>query len=289
MSITQLLNDFIEQESLPNAYIKEAEERFIPLAKSIIAHHDGANKPIIVGINGAQGSGKSTLCALLAKLIPQISDLCVVSMSLDDFYLTKNERLLLSQNVHPLLATRGVPGTHDTELLASVLSDLVNHIPCTIPVFDKAIDDRAEPVFHQTVDGNTDIIILEGWCVGVTAQSDEDLKKPVNALEAHQDARCIWRSFVNAELAGPYQSIFANIDYMIMLRSPSFDCIYKWRCEQEHKMLSKLGSQDGLGMSDAQILRFIQHYQRITEHGLNTLGDSCNVVYQLDENRNIVS
>jgi D-glycerate 3-kinase len=82
-----------------------------------------------------------------------------------------------------------------------------------------------------------------------------------------------------------------------MLRAPSFDAIYRWRCEQEHKMRERLlqtkqvnisnKKASCIGMSDEQILRFIQHYQRITEHGLHSLAPLCDKVFELDEHRRI--
>jgi D-glycerate 3-kinase len=296
MKPEQILRDFIRDEKLPNDYIDVAAEHFLPVLDAIKSHHNSAKRPLIVGINGAQGSGKSTLSSLLTVFFNKITDLHCVSMSLDDFYLTKAEREELAQNTHPLLLTRGVPGTHDIPLLTDVIQSLQTANTAIIPRFDKAIDDRAPRAQWQHLTQPADVIILEGWCIGTPPQSVTALNEAINTLERSEDPDGKWRHFVNEQLSGPYAQVFASIDFLIMLRAPSFDAIYRWRCEQEHKMRERLlrtnhvlsdENNSCIGMSDEQILRFIQHYQRITEHGLHTLAPLCDIVFELDEYRRI--
>jgi D-glycerate 3-kinase len=297
MKFDDVLKDFIEAEKLPVDYIYVARKCFLPLLNQIETHHNRAKKTLLVGINGAQGSGKSTLSGLLNALINQTTQLKSIAISLDDFYLTKEQRIALSLDQHPLFKTRGVPGTHDTQLLTSTIETLKAGLPCTIPRFDKARDDRAAESHSQEVEHTIDVIIFEGWCVGTPAQTEAELAKPINSLEAQEDFYGKWRRYANTQLAGPYKKIFDHIDLMIMLRAPSFDAVFRWRCEQEHKMRERLtqaaqqtnhgADNSTIGMSDAEILRFIQHYQRITEHGLSNLAPLCDVVFELDADRNI--
>lgn len=42
-----------------------------------------------------------------------------------------------------------------------------------------------------------DVVIFEGWCVGVTSQSDHLLQVAVNELELKEDKDMIWRKYVN--------------------------------------------------------------------------------------------
>lgn len=294
MNIEQCVENFIAVELLPQSIKQTASEWFIPLllrvTKQVHAHQNIASRPFLLGINGAQGSGKSTLSSLLVRLCADVFKLQAVSLSLDDFYLTKRQRIQLSESVHPLLATRGVPGTHDTALLQATLDKLNRLQPCTLPVFDKATDDRAHTQHTKLITSPLDIIVLEGWCVGALPQDEKELVKPINTLEAEQDMDGRWRRFVNTELKDDYQQIFSQLDYLIMLKAPCFDQIYTWRCEQEHKMQQKNKAQ-GLvkgGMSDEQIATFVMHYQRITEHSLLHLVPLCNEVFELDQYRNIV-
>jgi len=274
LNIEESLNAFIEREKLPSDYSRAAKTWFIPLlervANLVQAHQNSASEPFVLGINGAQGSGKSTLSALIVSLCNDIYGIKSVCMSLDDFYLTKAKRTELSRSVHPLLDTRGVPGTHDMRLLQDTLGKLKKGESCAIPSFDKASDDRSPEEAWQSVDIALDLIILEGWCVGIPPQANNELIEPVNELERAQDSDAHWRQYANTKLKDDYQWVFSQFNYLVMLKAPSFKQIYAWRCEQEHKMHAKNRSR-GLpegGMNDAEIDAFIQHYQRITEHGV---------------------
>ena len=141
---------FLEEEGLPASYRDTAEAWFSPLVQSILRHYNEqtsvlASSPQIIGIHGCQGSGKSTLAALLEAWLRNISDLNVLRLSIDDFYLTKHQRRSLAEAIHPLFATRGVPGTHDIGLLEMVLRAVIARSPqeIFIPEFDKAKDDLA--------------------------------------------------------------------------------------------------------------------------------------------------
>lgn len=216
-------------------------------------------RPILVGLAGPQGSGKSTLASEVsaglaaAGLVPAI-------LSLDDFYLTRAERLTLALQVHPLLTVRGPPGTHDIGMLSSAIEALLAGKPATLPRFDKGRDDRSASYQEVSV---ADLVLLEGWCVGATPQTDEALAEPVNALERVEDAGGVWRAFVNTCLAA-YQPLFSRTDLLIQLRSPDFETVFDWRWEQEVKLRATAA---GPGVMDqAGVRRFVQHYERITRH-----------------------
>jgi D-glycerate 3-kinase len=289
------LTDFITKHRLPETYILDAQQWFAPVAETIAGKWKKAGKPLIVGINGSQGSGKSTLADYLALLCRKKYHLNVVVLSIDDFYLTLQQRILLSKTVHPLMATRGVPGSHDIELALDVIRSLTDGSATTlIPRFDKSVDDRFPQDKWDTVASPTDLIILEGWCVGATAQTEKALLEPVNELEKEEDPDAIWRNYVNQQLAGVYQELFNMVDIWIMLKAPSFDCVYQWRLEQEKKLRNSLsnsssGTDSNKIMDDSGVKRFIQHYQRITEHLLDTLPEKVDILFELDENRKVLN
>lgn len=223
------------------------------VAEAIAGRHAALRRSILVGLSGAQGSGKSTMAPRLAALLAQ-RGLCAVVLALDDFYLTKAERAELACEVHPLLATRGVPGTHDTGLLAASIDDLLAGRPARVPHFDKGDDDR---VGFRTLEGPVDVILLEGWCIGARAQPAAALAEAVNTLEREEDADGIWRRWVNHRLASEYAALFARLDLAVLLRAPDFAVVERWRTEQE----AHLGPR---AMAPALIARFVQHYERIT-------------------------
>ena len=231
-------------------------------------------KPRVIGISGAQGSGKSTLAGLLAQTLDE-SSVPVVNVSLDDYYLTKQERQRLSQDVHPLLATRGVPGTHDTAWLAHTLnafhSDSPEAVSVTVPMFDKGLDDR---VGTQTRSG--DVLILEGWCVGASAEDEQMLTHPVNALEAEEDPDGRFRHWVNAQLAQHYEPLWQQVDFWIQLRVPGMAEVRTWRAQQE------LALPQARRMGKEALRRFIDHYERLTLAQLRTPARIPGLVVYLD-------
>jgi len=115
----------LERHQLPPAYLRYAQKWFDPLAEWLAGHQFGAKRPLLVAVNGCQGSGKTTVCDYLAALLEADHGCRVVALSLDDFYLTRAQREVLARSVHPLLATRGVPGTHDMQLLEQTLEALL--------------------------------------------------------------------------------------------------------------------------------------------------------------------
>ena len=285
------IHGFLKTHQLPSTYADTAQEWFIPLCERLVKHQEGASNssgtPLVVGINGCQGSGKSTLTDFISAYLTSIYAKKVVCLSIDDFYLDKSQRNALSIKVHPLLATRGVPGTHNMPLALDTFKQLKGHGQVALPRFNKAIDDPFPVNQRPVISAPPDIIILEGWCVGVTPQNATDLKQPINSLEENHDPLGIWRSFVNTELSNDYQSLFDQIDYRVMLKAPSFECVYRWRLEQEHKLAEATkGASTGV-MSDEEVSQFIQNYQRLTEHALKTLPMKCDTVYSLDETRTI--
>jgi D-glycerate 3-kinase len=215
----------------------------------------------VVGVTGPQGSGKSSSAGALALLL-RSRGLATAILSLDDLYLTLAERRRLAAEAHPLLLTRGVPGTHDIALGLSIIDGLGQASATAIPRFDKARDDRRERADWDVVAGPIDVIVFEGWCVGATPQAEAALVQPINELERTRDPDGAWRRYVNAALAGPYQALFGQIGYQALLRSPGFDAVLGWRLEQEHKLRELRGAD--AGQSDPEVAVFVQHYERLT-------------------------
>lgn len=285
----QTLADFLAEHRLPKSYADTAEQYFLPLAASLAGRQVALGRPMLVGINGSQGSGKSTLGALLEYILPRDHGLSAIALSIDDFYHTREHRKSLADTIHPLLMTRGVPGTHDVELMRATINALTNDTGAVqVPRFDKAQDDRAELAHWHQVGAPVDVILLEGWCVGIPAQSDEQLRSPVNQLEQNEDPDGHWRRWVNQQLRADYEPFYATLDLLIMLQAPGFECVHRWRLEQEHKLAARIGADNNRIMSEAQIARFIQHYQRLTEHGLMQLPDRADGLFRLDHDRAIV-
>jgi len=241
----------------------------------------GRTSPLVVGICGAQGSGKTTVAASVVRRL-EADGIAAAALSLDDLYLTRGERERLARTVHPLLRVRGVPGTHDVALGISVLDALEAGRETLLPRFDKASDDRAAE--GTAVSADVRVVLWEGWCIGAVAEPDAALGLPVNALEAREDADGGWRRWVNRQLAGPYQCLWARIDSLVLLRAPSFDVVRGWRIEQEQALRRATGG----GMTDQAVGRFVEFYERLTRHILREMPGRCDLMLTLDERRRIV-
>ena len=289
----KILTD-LEKQGLPRVYADYISDYIAPVASEINRRRKHQNGALLVGVHGAQGTGKSTLAHFLSVLLESNYGLKSVCLSLDDFYLTRAERRVLAQSVHPLLQTRGVPGTHDIALLQSTLHQLMNAADgsiTSIPRFDKAHDDRKPAEGWDTVHGAIDIIILEGWCVAAPPVLEQDLVLPINTLERVEDPDGDWRRWVNCQLAGDYQDLFASIDYLLMLQAPSFECVEQWRGLQEQKLIAGLSARGETAtqtMDKSGIQRFIQHYERITRHCLNVVPSASDCVLQLDHEHRMI-
>lgn len=277
-------------EALLDSYVAIAEQ-----AISQVRHRPG--RLVVLGLCGAQGSGKSTTARVIQDALRELAGLSIATLSIDDLYLSREARRVLASEIHPLFATRGVPGTHDVARGLAVLENLASAAADTVtclPRFDKATDEPVAPVDEPRVVGRPDVLIFEGWCVGARAQPISALGDPVNELERVEDPQGRWRRYVNERLAGEYQRLYSRIDRLIMLRAPRFECVVAWRQEQEHRLAARV-RQSGMSpsnlrvMSDAEVARFVMHYERVTRHVLEHMPAYADVVVELSEAREVAS
>lgn len=286
----QLIKDFIQRERLPTTYLPDATLCFLPLLHDIEAKLQSSRQgPLLIGINGAQGTGKSTLAKLLSSLLTS-NGRRAANLSIDDFYYSKAKRQELADEIHPLLRSRGVPGTHDVDLALNLIEQLCaagSNQQITLPRFDKSLDDCRPVAACEQIQGPIDIIILEGWFVGAKAQAGDELTQAINELEINEDSDGRWRAYVNQQLAGSYQSLFEKIHILLMLQAPGFEQILEWRSLQEEK-LRALAVTNASGLMDRKAIKhFIQHFERLTRHCLRTLPDSADRVFQLNTEHRI--
>lgn len=280
--------DFLHRESLPGDYRQTIDSALVPLADALATRARLSDCMVVAGLCGTQGSGKTTAAAVLVELLAH-RGLPATALSIDDFYLPRATRGELARQVHPLLQTRGVPGTHDVELAQATIDSLAGPEPTLVPVFDKARDDRLPRTAWRSVPGAQRVVILEGWCVGARPQADDEVDTPINALETEEDPRGTWRRYVNSALAGPYRPLFDRLSPLVLLAAPSFDVVREWRGEQERKLRARIAREGGDGsrlMDDAQLLRFISHYERVTRHILDEMPARADHLICLDRQRN---
>jgi len=250
----------------------------------------GCRRPLILGVCGAQGSGKSTLSRHLCERIEARGGRVAI-LSIDDLYLPRDRRAQLAADVHPLFATRGVPGTHDVALGLSLIDGLRAGTTVRLPRFDKASDDPRPEGEWPAVDKPVDVVVFEGWCVGARPQDEAALTDPVNDLERDFDSDARWRRAVNSALGGAYRDLFGKLDRLVFLAAPAFEVVRDWRTQQEHGLKHRLKREGRPGrhvMSDAEVGRFVQYYERLTRHILDTMPAYADLTLRLDESRRLI-
>jgi len=249
-------------------------------------------KPYFVGLAGGQGTGKTTTSSLIKIILSKYFRLNVFRISIDDFYKTRKERISLSKRVHPMLLTRGVPGTHDINMMLNFFKNVKSKKfkRLKLPTFNKAIDDRFNKKRWYDLKKRPDVIIFEGWCVGAKSEKRNTLKKTINKMEKTKDQKQIWRKFVNDQLKSKYKKLYSQLNCLIYLKAKDFSLLQKWRLKQERKLWikSKKNSNSKI-MSKGDVLSFMQTYQRITQNMFRYMPKYASIIINLNSNHQIKS
>ena len=247
-------------------------------------------KPLILGLSGGQGIGKTTISSIITLILKKYFKLNIFKISIDDFYKTRKERFLLSKKIHPLLMTRGVPGTHDINIMLNFFKRVKknNFKSLKLPKFDKALDDRCKKNYWYRIKKKPDVIIFEGWCVGARSQKNSILKKPVNSLEKSNDQNLFWRKYVNDQLKKKYKKLFSYLDCLLYMKAKNFSLLQKWRLKQEKKLWIKSKNKKNLKlMSKGDVINFMQTYQRITQIMFEDAPKYVSIIIKLNSNHQI--
>ncbi len=249
-------------------------------------------KPFIVGLGGGQGAGKTTITSIISIVLKKYFKLSVFKISIDDFYKTRKERFLLSKKLHPLLMTRGVPGTHDINFILDFFKKVKDNKfkSLRLPKFNKAIDDRCKKKLWYSIKKRPDVIIFEGWCVGARAEKNNTLKKAINSLEKIDDIKLIWRKFVNQQLKSKYKKLYNQLNCLLYLKVNKFSLLQKWRLKQERKLwLKNKKMSNNKIMSKKEVSGFMQTYQRVTKNMLKGAPKYASIIFNLNSNQQIKS
>ena len=255
-----------------------------------ISKKTNKKKTLIMGLAGGQGSGKTTISSIISIILKKYFKLNVFIISIDDFYKTRKDREMLSKKKHPLLMTRGVPGTHDINLMLNFFKKIKakKFKTLKIPKFNKAIDDRYKKSLWYKIKSKPDVIIFEGWCVGARAQTASQLKRSINSLERAHDQNIKWRTHVNNQLKTKYKVLFNQLDGLLYLKAKNFNLLREWRLKQERKLRIKTKDKKNLKiMSSGDVINFMQTYQRITQQMFKDAIRNSSIIINLNSNHQI--
>lgn len=232
------------------------------------------------GLAGPPGTGKSALARLVCDLARDEGSNTIV-LSLDDYYLPRAERARLAA-VHPLLAQRGTPGTHDWIQLIRDFDRIRagDTRELRTPVFDKAADDRAAPGAFRRVEGQPSLVIVEGWLIGAPPQAESALDEPVNDLERSQDATGAWRRYTNTRLDEYHGDMLARLDRRWYLEPPGWPRVVEWRWQQA---CDQDGDRGRLDTREA-VEKFLKPFERIAVHMQATCSHWADRIVRIDEN-----
>ncbi len=225
---------------------------WLPLATKLVSHRQQLNRPLIQGILGGQGTGKTTLCRVLA-LIFQHLGYQTLSLSLDDLYKTYGDRQILKQ-YDPRLIWRGPPGTHDVELGLNLLDKVRNcEFPVSVPRFDKSAHNGAGDRTTPEIVANADIVLFEGWFVGVRPIALSTFDHPPPPIITPEDQA--FARDMNRNL-GDYLPLWERLDGLIVLYPKDYRLSLEWRKQAEREMIAAGKS----GMTDSEVEQFVKYF-----------------------------
>jgi len=286
---------FIKLQETPKEKFKNKEKMiksFLIPVSFWIASKIKSKRPFIIGLGGGQGTGKTTITSIISIVLKKYFKLNVFKISIDDFYKTRKERFLLSKKLHPLLMSRGVPGTHDINIMLDFFKKVKKSKfkSLRLPKFNKAIDDRCKKKLWYLIKKRPDVIIFEGWCVGARAEKNNTLKKAINSLEKIDDLKLVWRKFVNQQLKSKYKKLYNHLNTLLYLKVKNFSLLQRWRLKQEKKLwLKNKKLSNNKIMSKKEVIRFMQTYQRVTQNMIKGAPKYASIILNLNSNHQIKS
>jgi D-glycerate 3-kinase len=255
-SVLPAFNEFCQTtlQIEPNKMLQVLWDLWLPLGMKLASQRQQLGRPLIQGILGGQGTGKTTMCKILSLILDRLG-YRTVSLSLDDLYKTYSDRLLLTQQ-DPRLIWRGPPGTHDIDLGLNLLDQIRElRSPVIIPRFDKSAYRGAGDRTNPEIVTNIDIVLFEGWFVGVRPIDPNVFNTAPPPILT--DADRTFARDMNHRLHD-YLPLWQRLDSLIVLYPSDYHYSLEWRKQAEQQMIAAGKS----GMSNAEIEQFVNYFWR---------------------------
>jgi D-glycerate 3-kinase len=284
------LFSYSESINIKNVDQKFFKEIVIPIALYLIGL-DKTSKPVLIGLTGGQGSGKTTLSDFVQLTLKKGFNKKTTGFSIDDIYKSPRDRKLLGEKIHPMCGVRGVPGTHDVDLGLKTIESLnnaSNETITSIPVFSKPLDKHLPESEWVQFKGKPDFIFFDGWFCGAKPLPEENWLPPVNKLEEKEDPDGVWSKWYNKELSGDYQKLFNSFDILLMIKVPNMEHIFESRWIQEKTLEKNIIDPEMKKkiMTKEEIIHFVMHYERLTRYVLEEIPKFADIVLHRDKKFN---
>jgi D-glycerate 3-kinase len=271
--------EFEQQDTI----VDTLENMWLPVALDLAAKKNKLNRTFVQGILGSQGTGKTTLCIILHYLLNYLG-YSVATLSIDDLYLTYAQRQALQQQ-DPRLVWRGPPGTHDVDLGLQVIEQCFQGNSSTkilMPRFDKSAFNGAGDRTVPEAITKPDILLFEGWFVGVQPIAEDCFDNPPAPIVTQEDRQFARDS--NQRLQA-YLPLWKKLDSLIVLDPQDYRLSRQWRKAAEHKMIAT----GKTGMSDEECDRFVEYFWKSLhpELFIKPLTNSADLVVEIKSDRTL--
>ena len=251
----------------------------LPLLYDVYNLNRSKKKRKVIGLSALPGTGKTTLGLLIEKLSLKMN-IKVSVVSMDDFYLPFSEMNLAIKD-NPWNVSRGFPGSHSTYLIEDRILEWKNTGIFNYPVFDKSLrnglGDRSSWEIKFP-----DVLILEGWFLGVNQISSEEIsKEKVKPCLYSQEVE--YRLKIQKNL-NEYFKIWQLIEKIWQIKPKEFSYMDDWKSDQENEMLKLKGN----ALVDDKLTNFLRMLNcSIPQESFNEINSRYSII--LNKNRELIS